>query len=143
MKVNQCKPSKKPACSKLCLPHSVKGVAISTLYADDTSFLFPNTDPEKVDQNVKVVLEIIKKWFNSNRMLLNYKTNFIQFSPNTSYLILDTKEFNTHNINSVNSIKFLSIIIDSSLTWKVHVGTSHSAKQTVSTPTVLVANRQS
>jgi hypothetical protein len=38
------------------LPQSVKGIAISTLYADDTS-LIPNSDP---DQDVKVVFEIIK-----------------------------------------------------------------------------------
>jgi hypothetical protein len=88
------------------LPQSVKGIAIPTLYADDTSFLIPNSVPEKVDQDVKVVFEIIEKWFNSNRMLLYYnKTNFILFFPNTSYLTLDTIDFNTHKINSVNSVK--------------------------------------
>jgi hypothetical protein len=35
---------------------------------------------------VKVVLEIVQKWFTTNRMLLNYnKTNFVQFSSNFSY----------------------------------------------------------
>jgi hypothetical protein len=43
------------------LPQSVKGMAIPTLYADDTSFLIPNVDPEQVGQDVKVVFEIIKK----------------------------------------------------------------------------------
>jgi hypothetical protein len=35
--------------------------AVPTLYADDTSVLIPNSDPEKVDQDVKVVFKIIKK----------------------------------------------------------------------------------
>jgi hypothetical protein len=43
------------------LPQSVKGIAIPTLYADDTSFLISYSDPEKDDQDVKVVFEIIKK----------------------------------------------------------------------------------
>jgi hypothetical protein len=46
------------------LPQSVKCIAIPTLYADDTSFLISNSDPEKVEQDVKVVFEIKKKWFN-------------------------------------------------------------------------------
>jgi hypothetical protein len=45
----------------------------------------------------------------------------MQFLPNTSHQSLDTIEFNTYKINSTNSIKFLGIIIESSLTWKEHV----------------------
>jgi hypothetical protein len=87
------------------LPQLVKGKAIRTLYADDTSIIITNSDPEKINQDAKVVLEIIQKWLNSNTMLLNYnKTNFMQFFPNTSYQTLDTVEFNTYKINFVNSI---------------------------------------
>jgi hypothetical protein len=43
------------------LPQLVKGRAIPTLYADDTSFIVTNSDPEEMDQDVKVVLEIIQK----------------------------------------------------------------------------------
>jgi hypothetical protein len=64
-------------------------------------------------------------------MLLNYnKTNFIQFFPNTSYLALDTIEFNTHKINSVNSITFLGILIDILLTWKEHIEYTNSRLNT-------------
>jgi hypothetical protein len=34
---------------------------------------------------------------------------------------LDTTECNNHKINSTNSITFLGIIIESSLTWKQHI----------------------
>jgi hypothetical protein len=72
--------------------------------------------------DVKVVLEIVKKWFTTNKMLLNHnKTNFMQFSSNFSYRNLDATESDDYKINFTNSIKFLGIIIESSLTWKEHI----------------------
>jgi hypothetical protein len=51
-------------------------------------------------------------------MLLNHiKTNSMQFFPDT----LDTIEFNIYIINSTNSIKFLDMVTESSLTWKEHL----------------------
>jgi hypothetical protein len=44
----------------------------------------------------------------------------MQFLPNISDQSLDTAEFNTCKINSTNSVKYLGIIIVSSLTWKEH-----------------------
>jgi hypothetical protein len=74
-----------------------------------------------MDQDVKVVLEITQGWFNLNRMLLNYnKTKFMQFIPSINHQAFDTTEFNICKINSMNSIKFLDIIIESS-TWKEHI----------------------
>jgi hypothetical protein len=42
------------------LPQLVKGKAILTLYADDTSFIIANSDPEKMDQDVIVLGDYIK-----------------------------------------------------------------------------------
>jgi hypothetical protein len=81
-----------------------------------------NSDSANVDQDVKVVLQTIQSWFNSNRMLLNYsKTKFMHPLPNISHQFLDTIEFDTCKINSTNSIKFLGIIIEPSLTWNEHI----------------------
>jgi hypothetical protein len=75
-----------------------------------------------MDEDVRVVLDVTQKWFNSNQMLLNYnKTNFMQFTPITSHRTLDIIEFNNNIINSTNSTKFLGIILESSLTWKEHI----------------------
>ena len=104
------------------LPQSVKGLAKSTLFADDTSFIIANFEPQKLDQDVKVVLENVQNWFKSNRMLLNYKkTNFMRFFPNTNKMTVDTIDINTYKIDSVNSTKFLGIIIESTLAWKEHI----------------------
>ena len=73
-------------------------------------------------QDLKLVLEITQKWFTANIMLLNNdKTTFMQFSSNINY----RSTLNTQSIdckfNYTNSIKFLGIIIESSLTWKKHI----------------------
>jgi hypothetical protein len=44
----------------------------------------------------------------------------MQFSSTTGHRTLDTTEFNKNIINS-DSIKFLGIIIESSLTWRKHI----------------------
>jgi hypothetical protein len=103
------------------LPQLVKSKALPILFADDTSFIISNSISMKMDQDVKVVLEIVQKWFTINRMLLNYnKTNFLQFSSDFSYRTLDGIESDDYKIN-FNSIKFLGIIIESSLTWIEHI----------------------
>jgi hypothetical protein len=104
------------------LPQSVKGLVKPTLLADDTSFIIANSELQKLEQNVKIVLENIQSWFNSNRILLNYnKTNFMQFFPNMGKMTLDTTDVNADKINFTNSTKFLGIVIESTLAWKEHM----------------------
>jgi hypothetical protein len=106
------------------LPQLVNGKALPILFADDTSFIISNSDSLNMVQNIKVVLEITQKWFDSNRLLLNNnnnKTKFMQFLSNTSHQSLDTTEFNTYKINSTNSITFFGIIIESLSTLKEHI----------------------
>jgi hypothetical protein len=43
------------------LPQLVKGKALPILFADDTSFIISNSDLVKMDQDIKVVLEITQK----------------------------------------------------------------------------------
>jgi hypothetical protein len=45
----------------------------------------------------------------------------MQFLPNVSHQPLDTIVANNCKINFTNSIKFLGVIIESSLTWKEHI----------------------
>jgi hypothetical protein len=58
------------------LPQLVKGKALPILFADDTSFIISNSELVKMDQDVKVLLEITQKWFNSNT-----KANRKVFAP--------------------------------------------------------------
>jgi hypothetical protein len=103
------------------LPQLVKDTALPILFADDTSFITTNSNSMNMNQDLKIVLEITQKWFKSNIMLLNYdKTTFMQFSSNISYRSMVNTQSIDCKINFTNSITFLGIIIESSLTWKKH-----------------------
>jgi len=100
------------------LPPLVKDIALPVLSADDTSFLIAHPNSMNMNHDLKLVLEITQKWFTSNIMLLNYKTTFMQFSSNINYGSTVNTQSIDCKINCTNSIKFLRIIIESSLTWK-------------------------
>jgi hypothetical protein len=103
------------------LPQLVREKVKPVLFADDTSFILSNSDPHLMISDVKEILGKIQNWFNLNRMLLNYKkTKVMQCFPNMNHQMLDSIEHNSNKVNVVNSIKFLGIIVDSSLTWREH-----------------------
>jgi hypothetical protein len=87
--------------------------------ADDTSFILSNSDPHLMISDVKQILGKIQNWFNLNRILK--KTKVTQCFPNMNYQRFDSIEHNSNKVNVVNSIEFLGIIIDSSLTWGEHM----------------------
>jgi hypothetical protein len=58
------------------LPQLVKDIALSILFADDTSFIIANSNSMNMYQDLKLVLEITQKWFKSNIMLLNYDKDY-------------------------------------------------------------------
>jgi hypothetical protein len=96
------------------IPQQVQGLVKPIPFADDTSFIISNIDPQLMFHEVKITLEIIQNLFNSNKMLLNYKkTKLIQCFPNMSHERMDFIEHNANKISAVNSIKFLGVIIDS------------------------------
>jgi hypothetical protein len=103
-------------------PFSVKKIGIPILFADDTSIIVSNSNPEKFKSNINLVLKETSMWFNSNFLTLNCdKSHFIQF------LLKKHKELdlqiiaNNSVISNINCTKFLGIYIDSSLSWKNHI----------------------
>jgi len=104
------------------LSQLVKDIALPVLFADETSFLISHSNSMTMMQDLKLVLEITQKWFKSNIMLLNYdKTTFMQFSSNTNFRSKVNTKSIVCKINYTKCIKFLGIIIESSLTWKNHI----------------------
>ena len=109
------------------LPQLVKDIALPILYADDTSFIIVNSNSMNMNQDLKLVLEITQKWFKSNIMLLNYyQTTSMHFFSNISYRSVVNTQSTDCKINLTNSIKFLGITIDSSLTWNKHIDRTNS-----------------
>ena len=68
----------------------------------------------------------INKWFSANKLSLNAgKTKFSLFHKlSKKYSIpfhLPTLEINSHDIERVNTMKFLGILLNDNLPWKEHI----------------------
>jgi len=59
---------------------TISKLANPILFADDTSIIISNTNPEEFKNNINSVMTEITNWFQSNLLTLNCnKTNFMQF----------------------------------------------------------------
>jgi len=59
---------------------SISKLATPILFADDTSVIISNTNPEEFKNNINSVITKITDWFQSNLLTLNCnKTYFMQF----------------------------------------------------------------
>ena len=91
------------------------------LFADDTSLYASGTDLGQLLQVVERELQILKDWFDVNKLSLNL--------TKTKYLIFTNKKINSPVKLSINMIeiervyeyKFLGLTIDNKLNWKPHI----------------------
>jgi len=61
-------------------PLSINKLASSILFADDTSIIISNMNPDEFKKNINSVMTEITNWFQSNLLTLNLnKTIFLQF----------------------------------------------------------------
>jgi hypothetical protein len=97
-------------------------IANPILFADDTSIIISNTNPEEFRNNVSSVLIETINWFQSNFLSLNCdKIHFLQFlTKKHNEIKMQIISSNTI-ITNINSTKFLGLIIDSTLSWKDHI----------------------
>jgi hypothetical protein len=78
------------------------------LYADDTSIIISDTNPTDFNSQAKI----------NNWLLLNLnKTQYLEFHTKQSAKIKGQIEYNNCYLTSASHIKFLGLIIDSTLTW--------------------------
>ena len=90
-------------------------------FADDTNLFFSHTNPNTLVEIVNFELEKIIQWIRANRLSLNLqKTKYILFSNSIDSLPTDLVFDDTH-LEKVTHSKFLGVIIDNKLSWKVHV----------------------
>ena len=73
--------------------------------------------------NLNLILtRYLMKWFCSNLLMLNHdRTYFLQFSTKTDYKINMQVSFGDRKIATAQSLKFLGLSIDTTLTWKHHI----------------------
>lgn len=82
------------------------------MYADDTTFLCLNNDPELCISHSETIMKTAADWFRANAYLLNeQKTQHLVFCNN----------YNFKMKNNFDSVKFLGIRLDDNLTWSSHI----------------------
>ena len=101
------------------------------LYADDTSIYFDSDDLFTLQKVGNRELRKVKKWLDANRLSLNVaKINFIIFhsKPNNLNELIRIK-FGSKLLTHAESIKYLEILVDSTLTWKPQVSELYPKEQ--------------
>ena len=93
------------------------------LFADDTNIYYESNSLNELEKTVNKELSKLYLWLNVNRLSLNIdKTNFIIFHPfNKPSKTQVTIKINKKALNEKECIKYLGVIIDSSLSWKHHI----------------------
>ena len=98
---------------------TISKLANPILFADDTSIIISNTNPEEFKNTINSVMTEIINWFQSNLLTLNCnKTHFLTKKHNE----IKTQIIASNTIiTNINSTRFLGLIIDSTLSWKDHI----------------------
>ena len=95
-------------------------------YADDTAVICTGSTWEQVSADSTYLLNKIYSWMYSNKLALNIlKTKYIAFA-NKSMLIPNNLQININSLTLERtfSIKYLGIIIDENLNWKIHINST-------------------
>ena len=93
------------------------------LFADDTSIYCDSDNLFNLQKIVNRELKKVRKWLEANRLALNIdKTNYVIFhSPTNKVDSFVRIKLGSKPISRVNSIKYLGVLIDSTLSSKQHI----------------------
>ena len=98
--------------------HNISEVLHFYLFADDTNIYYEADTIIKLETVINKELKKLDTWLIVNRLsLIITKTNFIVFHPYNKPL----KQRITLKISEKIYIKYLGVMIDSSLTWNAHI----------------------
>lgn len=96
------------------------------LFADDTNLFYTDSNINSMFQTVNQELKNINEWFKANKLSLNInKTKYTFFTKQSNIdnipLVLPILKINNVTIKRVNTMKFLGVVLDESLTFKYHI----------------------
>jgi hypothetical protein len=104
------------------LPVIMKSNSIPILFKDDTSIIVKNSNRTKYGNELTLIFNNINEWFKANYLTLNLdKTHFMQFSAKNRNPMNMFTSYNNSQISSIADIKFLGLMIDSTLSSKGHI----------------------
>jgi hypothetical protein len=104
-------------------PLSINKLASSILFADDTSIIISNTNPDEFKKNINSVMTEITNWLQSNLLTSNLnKTIFFQFLTKKKNKEIKIQIVASNSVNTnINSTKFLGLNINCTLSWSDHI----------------------
>ena len=95
-----------------------------TLFADDMTIGCASANIENLYLRMNFILDLFGKWFTANKLTVDtIKTKYILFHR-TDKLVTDSlfslylKKF---SLEKVTNTRFLGVVIDECLSWKVHI----------------------
>ena len=93
------------------------------LFADDTNIYYEASTIEEIENVLNTELDELYKWLCANRLSLNIsKTNYLVFHPYNKPMKKNiTIRINEQTINEEKYVKYLGVLIDTTLSWKFHV----------------------
>jgi hypothetical protein len=104
------------------LPNFVTNKSKLILFADDISIIVTNSNSTNFISDITTIFKCLNKWFRSNSLSLNFhKTHLTHFiTKNRPQINLDVSYANKIIIKA-HDTKFLGLLIDSTLSWKLHI----------------------
>ena len=103
--------------------HDLCSACVNTmplLFVDDTKLFANGTDLESLQTCVNKDLLAIAEWLKANKLSLNVKkTHYMIFNTKRKLKYQISLNIDGESINEVDKTKFLEVIIDKKLTWKV------------------------
>ena len=94
------------------------------MYADDTVLYYADRDAEVIEKTLNEDLNYIENWLRSNSLFLHKeKTECILFGTGARLSSVNsfTLSGKGQKIKHVSEYKYLSVVLDKSLSWNAHV----------------------
>ena len=108
------------------LPNSSEVLSFK-IFADDTNLFASAKDLKSLELLMNSELKKVKEWCDINKLSINLKkTNFMIIKPqrkkNMNISInITNRDGSCHSLEQKDHIKYLGVMIDSSLSWKYHI----------------------
>ena len=101
--------------------HRSSDVLSFILFADDSNLFYSHPDPYILANTLNIELNKVTQWIKANKLSLNMqKTKYMLFSNSIEQLPINII-FDDTPLEEVTDIKFLGIIVDNKLSWKLHI----------------------
>jgi hypothetical protein len=100
----------------------IKITSLPTLFADDTSILFAQSNLTELNSNMNSIYENVNDWFRVNQLAINFdKTHYIHFITKKSISAELKIGYNNKFVASTSCTTFLGMTISETLTWDNHI----------------------